>query len=229
MSKSGPKDKKLWAKVKSMAKKKFKVFPSAYAGFWMSKKYKKLGGKYSGKKPSKSSGLTRWAAEKWINVCKLPKKVSCGRPKANHSQWKKDYPYCRPSVRVNSSTPKLASQLSKTEIKRRCSEKQKNPRKRVYGKSKRKSPKKKCRSGWVKDRSSGRCRKSKIKSRRKSRRKSKRKSPKKKCRSGWVKDRSSGRCRKSKRKSRRKSPKKKCRSGLVRDRSTGRCRKSKRK
>ncbi len=38
--------------------------------------------------------------EKWINVCKLPKKVSCGRKKSDM----KNYPYCRPSVRINSKT-----------------------------------------------------------------------------------------------------------------------------
>ena len=175
-----PKNKKLYEKVKSLTKKKFKVYPSAYANYWLSREYKKRGGKYIGKK-SKSSGLDRWTKEKWINVCKLPKKVKCGRSKASGKNWKKDYPYCRPSVRVNKSTPKLASELSKAEIRRRCSQKQKNPRKRVVGisrrksKSKRKSSKKssrsrkkshsKCKKGYVKDRSTGRCRKSKRKSR----------------------------------------------------------------
>ena len=85
--------------------------------YWLSREYKKRGGKYTGKKPSKSSGLNRWTEEKWINVCKLPKKVKCGRSKSSGKNWKKDYPYCRPSIRVNSSTPKLSSQLSKQEIK----------------------------------------------------------------------------------------------------------------
>jgi len=146
-----PKNKKLYEKVKSLTKKKFKVYPSAYANYWLSREYKKRGGKYIGKKSkSKSSGLDRWTKEKWINVCKLPKKVKCGRSKASGKNWKKDYPYCRPSVRVNKSTPKLASELSKAEIRRRCSQKQKNPRKRVVGisrrKSKRKSSKKSSRS-----------------------------------------------------------------------------------
>ena len=41
-----PADLKLYAKVKSEAKKKFRVFPSAYASAWIVKEYKKRGGKY---------------------------------------------------------------------------------------------------------------------------------------------------------------------------------------
>lgn len=39
-----PNDPKLWSRVKSEAKKKFKVYPSAYANLWASKEYKKRGG-----------------------------------------------------------------------------------------------------------------------------------------------------------------------------------------
>ena len=79
------------------------------------------------------SDLGRWFAEEWIDVCQLPKIVKCGRDKA---KWK-DYPYCRPLKRINKSTPKTAGELSKTEIKKRCSKKKKNPRKRLLPKSKR--------------------------------------------------------------------------------------------
>lgn len=41
-----PTDKKLYSQVKSEAKKKFRVFPSAYASAWIVKQYKKRGGKY---------------------------------------------------------------------------------------------------------------------------------------------------------------------------------------
>ena len=139
-----PNNPKLYASVKAEAKHKFKVWPSAYASGWLVKEYKRRGGKYSGKKPSKSVGLNRWFDEKWINVCKLPKKVACGRPKTSLSQWKKKYPYCRPSKRVSNATPKIASELSKSQIKSRCSRKQKSPMKRVTArkKSKRKSKRK---------------------------------------------------------------------------------------
>lgn len=52
---SEPKDKKLYSKVKSEAKKKFKVYPSAYANGWLVKEYVKRGGKYIGVKKKKSS------------------------------------------------------------------------------------------------------------------------------------------------------------------------------
>lgn len=43
-----PTNTKLYNKVKAEAKKKFKVWPSAYASAWLTKEYKKAGGKYSG-------------------------------------------------------------------------------------------------------------------------------------------------------------------------------------
>jgi|TARA_R100000426_G_scaffold14733_2_gene14037 hypothetical protein len=39
-------NKDLYARVKSAAKRKFKVFPSAYASAWLVREYKKRGGKY---------------------------------------------------------------------------------------------------------------------------------------------------------------------------------------
>lgn len=42
--KNKPTNPKLWARAKSMAKSKFKVYPSAYANGWASKWYKKQGG-----------------------------------------------------------------------------------------------------------------------------------------------------------------------------------------
>ena len=125
------------------------------------------------------SGLGRWFAEEWIDVCQLPKIVKCGRDKA---KWK-DYPYCRPRKRINKSTPKTADELSKAEIKRRCSRKKKNPSKRILPKRKSKSRRKSRRKSK---------RKSKSRRKSKSKRKSKRKSK-------------SRRKSKSKRKSKRKS------------------------
>ena len=124
-----PKNIELYKNVKNEAKKKFKVYPSIYANSWVVKEYKKRGGTYIGKK-SKSKGLLRWYKEKWINVCKLPKKVSCGRTKLS-SKWKRNYPYCRPSIRITSKTPKLASELSRKEIYSRCIKKKRNPMKRI--------------------------------------------------------------------------------------------------
>lgn len=36
-----PKNKKLYSRVKRLSKKKFKVYPSAYANYWLSREYKK--------------------------------------------------------------------------------------------------------------------------------------------------------------------------------------------
>ena len=42
-----PTNKALYSRVKSEAKRKFKVYPSAYANAWLVKTYKKRGGRYS--------------------------------------------------------------------------------------------------------------------------------------------------------------------------------------
>jgi Family of unknown function (DUF5872) len=58
--KGEPADKELYSQVKSEAKKKFDVYPSAVANAWVVKQYKKRGGTYSkGKKKSSS---------KWYDV-----------------------------------------------------------------------------------------------------------------------------------------------------------------
>ena len=41
-----PKNPALYARVKAEAKRKFKVYPSAYANAWLVRTYKKRGGKY---------------------------------------------------------------------------------------------------------------------------------------------------------------------------------------
>jgi hypothetical protein len=46
MEKNVPTNPKKWAYAKSQAKKKFDVYPSAYANGWAAKKYKELGGKW---------------------------------------------------------------------------------------------------------------------------------------------------------------------------------------
>jgi|TARA_R100000908_G_C3625985_1_gene69149 hypothetical protein len=42
-----PKNKALYARVKSEAKRKFDVYPSAYANAWLVRTYKKRGGTYA--------------------------------------------------------------------------------------------------------------------------------------------------------------------------------------
>lgn len=126
-----PLNQALYDKVKSEAKKKFKVWPSAYASGWLVAEYKRRGGKYSGQKSkSPKTGIGRWFNEKWINVCELPKIVTCGRSKAEM----KNYPYCRPLYRISPNTPRTARELTKEEIKRRCKQKKASPMKKVMPK-----------------------------------------------------------------------------------------------
>jgi len=97
----------------------------AYDSGRLVKEYKEKGGKYTGSnKNIRKSNLSRWYKEKWIDACAWPKKKSCGRVKS-----KEKIAYCRPSIKVDSKTPKLIQELSKKEIKSRCSKKKKNPKK----------------------------------------------------------------------------------------------------
>ena len=41
-----PTNRKLYARVKSAARRKFAVYPSAYANAWLVRTYKKRGGRY---------------------------------------------------------------------------------------------------------------------------------------------------------------------------------------
>ena len=49
-TKNVPTNKALYARVKAEAKRKFDVYPSAYANAWLVKTYKKRGGGYTTKK-----------------------------------------------------------------------------------------------------------------------------------------------------------------------------------
>ncbi len=44
MAKAVPNDSALWSRAKAAAKRKFDVYPSAYANLWAAKKYKSMGG-----------------------------------------------------------------------------------------------------------------------------------------------------------------------------------------
>lgn len=69
-----------------------------------------------------SGGLTQWFAEKWVDI-KTGKE--CGR--SGKDKKGRPYPACRPSKRVNSTTPKTSSEMS-------ASEKAKFKRKKKSGK-----------------------------------------------------------------------------------------------
>ena len=101
----------------------------AYDSGRLVKMYKKLGGKYSGDK--KDTPLSRWYAEKWVNACKWPKVVPCGR-----SDMTSKIAYCRPSIKVTKNTPKTVQSLTREQINKRCTIKETNPLVRISGKLK---------------------------------------------------------------------------------------------
>ena len=121
-----PVNTKLYNSVKKRVKNRVKRWPSAYASGQLVSEYKRKGGKYR----CNFGSLDRWFKERWVNVCKPNGKggyAKCGRKKSSS----KGYPYCRPSKRINSETPKTVHELSRLEIKRRCSKKHKIKGKRL--------------------------------------------------------------------------------------------------
>ena len=123
---SEPNDKNLWRKAKAAAKRKYAVYPSAYANSFAVKWYKERGGTFKGSKKS-DEGLTRWHKEEWKNEKGEP----CGRDEAKQ----KGYPYCRPTKRVSDKTPKTWSEISDSEKKKKVSEKRKLEKENKGGKS----------------------------------------------------------------------------------------------
>ena len=145
-------NKQLYLKIKNKIdrdlKKKGKRW-SAYASGRLVKEYLNSGGKYKGKR-NNSKGINRWFEEEWIDTCELPKKVACGRediPK-KYSEMKKTFPYCRPTKRITSGTPKTWKEMSKKEIQTNCKRKKslkkysKNSKKRNSKKTKKRKSKK---------------------------------------------------------------------------------------
>ena len=103
-----PTNKILYSQVLSEAKRKFKVWPSAYGSMWLTKTYKARGGTYSGEKSetTKNGGTTRWQAEQWVNMGDYlaGKTTRCGMPEGAQKS-------CRPLRRISSSTPTTAGEV----------------------------------------------------------------------------------------------------------------------
>jgi len=82
---------------------------SAYKSGLVVKEYKRLGGRYSGKKPHKK-GLSRWFKEDWRNQ----------DGKVGYTRKSDIY---RPTKRITSKTPTTHGELTKRQIKRARNEK----------------------------------------------------------------------------------------------------------
>ncbi len=117
-------NKKLYESIKEKIRKSVKGRRwGAYDSGRLVREYKANGGKYRGSK--EKTNLARWYREKWVDACAWPKKKACGR------KTKESIAYCRPSVKVDSKTPKLVQKLTKSQIKSRCKNKKRNPMKRI--------------------------------------------------------------------------------------------------
>ena len=119
---------KLCPRGKAAAKRKFDVYPSAYANMYASAVCSgkvKPGGK---KKPKKKTvkaktggGLKKWVGEKWVDIG-APKKDGkyqpCGRKSAKSS--KRKYPKCVPLAKAKS----MSSSQKKSAVQRKRAVKQ---------------------------------------------------------------------------------------------------------
>jgi hypothetical protein len=113
--KSIPINKRLYNSIKTKIKRRVKRWPSAYASGQLVREYKRRGGKY---RTVKFGNLKRWFNERWVDVC-------TGKPCGRKSGERRKYPYCRPSIRINKSTPRTKRQLTSLQIKRMCAKKHK--------------------------------------------------------------------------------------------------------
>jgi hypothetical protein len=90
-------------------KAQYDVFPSARASQAIAKCRKSSG---SVRKTSEGTSLKRWEKEKWTDT-RTGK--ACGAGGKNE--------YCRPKVKVSSKTPKTISEISKSKLAAKKSEK----------------------------------------------------------------------------------------------------------
>jgi len=106
-SKNTPTNPSLWKQAVAEAKKKYNVYPSAYANGYAARWYKQRGGKWKTEKDLRS-----WFNEDWVDISR-PKKGGgfepCGRKTEGMSkeEYRKRYPKCVPAKR--------AAQMSKQE------------------------------------------------------------------------------------------------------------------
>lgn len=89
--KNSPTNKKLYARVKAMAKKKFKVYPSAYANAWLVKTYKAKGGGYRSLKEAHDMNNNRKEAIDMaiFNLMEAKKDMACNKPTRSTRPGKK--------------------------------------------------------------------------------------------------------------------------------------------
>jgi len=98
--KNKPNNPSLWKQAIAEAKKKYRVYPSAYANGYAAQWYKKRGGTWKTEKD-----LRDWFDEKWVDISR-PKKGGgyepCGRRTEgmSESDYRRKYPKCVPASRA---------------------------------------------------------------------------------------------------------------------------------
>jgi hypothetical protein len=68
------------------------------------------------RKTKKGAALKRWFKEDWVDV-------RTGKPCGRRKGEKRDTPYCRPSKRVSSKTPKTSKEMTAAEKRSRIAQK----------------------------------------------------------------------------------------------------------
>jgi hypothetical protein len=111
-----PTDKNLYNRVKKQIYSKIKE-NSAYRSGLIVKKYKELGGTYSGKKTNE--GLTRWFKEKWVT-------------NEGKTTYQSENDVFRPTKRISSKTPTTFGELSKTQVEKAQKEKKETGRVKLF-------------------------------------------------------------------------------------------------
>ena len=129
---SVPTNKVLYSRVKTEAKRKFKVWPSAYGSGWLVKEYKRRGGKYrvSSKSTRKSSKKRRKSSKKRRKSSKKRRKSTKKRRKSTKKRRKSTKKRSRAPVKKSpiktyykkspiASKPKKPKKSKKITIRRR--------------------------------------------------------------------------------------------------------------
>jgi len=117
-----PNNQELYNKIKRKANSVFDSPTGAYRSMWIVKEYRKAGGTYNRPKPAHTR-LGQWRNEGWVDINQP--KAGGGYEKCGHKNTQNDkYPLCRPSHKVNESSPKTLNELSKSSIDRANKEKQ---------------------------------------------------------------------------------------------------------
>lgn len=95
MSKPKVLDPQIYEKAKKIVYAQYKK-PSAYRSGALVKKYKELGGRYSGDK--EKGGMTKWIREEWTDIAGLT------------------YPVFRPTKRVSRNTPLTVDEIQPSNL-----------------------------------------------------------------------------------------------------------------